>query len=410
MDNREVEMARFKAKAHGYRAAHEIAPMARILEVSAIVNVIEGFRKKHHIPKSELVIVDLMAGTGFLSKSLYRAGYRNLHAFEACNDMSQKTFGRSDSDHYALHPFADIFGITPLLKQVRPHIIICLAGFHHLIEFCQDGSVNEKGSVDIQERVVKVCMDALADDGMLLLADIHEDGFGEFGSSRWPYWEGRTSLGKKLYKASHVPPSVREILVKSDSPQSYSATVESRLANGRKENPALVWFRSVIDTLSTAGHKDIPLTKALACRLEEKYKVSTTSFSCPWIFPSRASLDNFLLTFWFDDVPRDSTTIPKVLTEAETINGIYVNGTFASFGWNLGFIAIESKTPTGVTMTRGTRRRLFWLFLCLFLLCGTTIALKTMTYSKAIYEVLDYFIMLLLGAVANEFFSEWRRR
>lgn len=328
----EIEMARFKQKAHGYRAAHEVAPSARAIEASAIANVIEGYRLKKHLSKSELVIVDLMAGTGFISKSLHQAGFKNIHAFEACNEMSQDS-SRQDED-FILHPFADIKAIGPLLRQIRPHVIVCLGGFHHLIEFEDDKkTVNAEASIALQEHVIKTCVESVSEDGMFLVVDVYEDGFESMSSTRWPYWSSGKAA-QMLLGPSAVPASVKEALLKSDSFQRFATITESQLSGGvRKTNPALHWFRRGVDELSTAGHKDIPMTARLVDRLSKDYKVSVAYAITPWVFPNKATLDNFLLTFWFDDIAQDTAKVAEILKRAEAISGVHINGTFASFGW-----------------------------------------------------------------------------
>jgi hypothetical protein len=405
----EVEMSRFKQKAHGYRTAHQVAPSARAIEAAAIVNVIEGYRLKKHLTRSELVIVDLMAGTGFVSKSLRQAGFENIHAFEACNEMSQDN-SRRDED-FILHPFADIKDIGPLLRQVRPHVIVCLGGFHHLIEFEDDKkTVNAEASIILQEQVIKTCVESVSDDGMFLLVDVYEDGFESMSSTRWPYWHsGRAS--HMLLAPSSVPLSVKNELLSSESFQKFATITESQLSGGvRKTNPALHWFRRGVDELSTAGHKDIPITARLIDRISKDYKVSVAYATTPWVFPNKATLDNFLLTFWFDDIAQDTAKVAEILKRAEEISGVHVNGTFASFGWNLSFVAIEAKTSDDQTIHRAAKGRMLLLFIGLILLGGTNFCLKLFSYWSEIYRALDTGISLVLGWLIGEWIAEWRRK
>jgi hypothetical protein len=410
----EIEMARFKQKAHGYRTAHQVAPSARAIEASAIVNCIEGYRLKKHLTKSELVIVDLMAGTGFVSKSLRQAGFKNIHALEACNEMSQETGGQHGSkqdEDFILHPFADIKAIGPLLRQIGPHVIVCLGGFHHLIEFEADKkTVNAEASITLQEQVIKTCVESVSDDGMFLLVDVYEDGFEKMSTTHWPYWHsGRAA--QLLLDPSAVPVSVKNDLLASDSFQKFATITESQLSGGvRKTNPALHWFRRGVDELSTAGHKDIPITARLIDRISKDYKVSVAYAITPWVFSNKATLDNFVLTFWFDDLTQDTAKVAEILKRAEEVSGVHVNGTFASFGWNLSFIAIEAKTSDDQTIHRAAKGRMIALFIALILLGGSNFCLKLFSYWTEIYRALDAGISLVVGWLIGEAMAEWRRK
>lgn len=83
-----LELEKFEKKSIGYKKALNVAPYARIHEILAIIGVIDGFIKKRNLLKSEITIVDLMSGSGYLSKFLSHNGYKKIYAIEASNFMS----------------------------------------------------------------------------------------------------------------------------------------------------------------------------------------------------------------------------------------------------------------------------------------------------------------------------------
>ena len=412
MENQDVELRRFRQKARGYRAAHELAPAARILEVFAVAGIVEGYRRKKGLSRGEIIVVDLMAGTGFLCDWLYRLGFRRLHALEACNEMSQGPSEKHDDRrHYDLHPIASADGIAPLLKRIQPHVIVCFAGFHHLIEYEPDGkTVNVSSSVDLQRRVARVCMDAVGEDGMLLIVDIYDDALKTTDFAKWPYWQkGKTFT--TLLKDSAIPESIKVPLLEASSFQEFSITVEKHLGGvPKKQNPSLSWFRQVVDAQSAAGHKDIALSNQLLDSLALAYRVSFVTTLCPWVFFSRATLQKFLVTFWFDDANQDVQKISQILAAAERINGLNTNGTYASFGWNLGFAVVEARNGGVLAVSRAARRRMVLLFWALLAFSVINVFLKLLSYWSNLYGFIDGLIPGVLGVILGEGMGEWQRR
>ncbi len=51
------------------------------------ISILEGYIKSQELNKESLIIVDLMAGDGYLTKFLINSGFKNIHAIEACNEM-----------------------------------------------------------------------------------------------------------------------------------------------------------------------------------------------------------------------------------------------------------------------------------------------------------------------------------
>jgi len=412
MENSEVELARFKKKAHGYRAAHELAPSARALEALAVGGIVAGYCRKKGLTRKDVVIADLMAGTGFLSEQLYLLGFRKLHAFEASNDMSKALAEQgSSSKHIDLHPFATLNDISTALKTVKPQVIVCMAGFHHLIEYEADQvRVNANKSIALQERVVSDCMSVLGDEGMLLLVDVYENDVQSEVSEQWPYWRPIKALGT-FQNGSLIPNMIKKDLLNAKSFRDYATVTKTHLCSvPKKVNPSLDWFRNVVDLKSQAGHKDIAFSRGFLKRMGNKYNLSFATIECPWIFLNRDLLQKYLITFWFEDAEIDGDKVRQIVEAAEKTNGVCANGGgYASFGWNLGYAVIENRVDRTKTSRRAVFRRLKVFLLVLVVLCFGNGCLKYFTYLNGIYEALDKVITALLGAVGNEVIAEWHR-
>jgi hypothetical protein len=412
MENQEIELTRFRRKARGYRAALELAPQARILEVLAIACILEGFRRRKELSRSEFTVVDLMAGTGFLSEQLHQLGFRNVHAFEACNDMSQSPPGQHDAGkHFTLHPFASVEGIEPLLKSIRPHAVVALAGFHHLIQYESDRkTVNVDASTALQERVVKTCMEALGTDGMLLIVDIYDDIVERPIPESWPYWCKANTVGS-LPNGAVIPQAIKKSLLEANTFHDFSETIERHLCSiPSKSNPSLGWFRSVVDQLSSTGHKDVALNKQLLDDLSAMYRVTFGTTPCPWLFENSAILQKFVVTFWFDAFSHDSQKVQEIVDKAEKVNGLHANTTFASFGWNLGYAILEARSSHVGTVFRAARRRMTILLWILLTLSAINISFKLFTYWSSLYSFLDKIVPAILGILGNEVWTAWKRR
>lgn len=146
--------------------------------------VLGACRKKGWRPEQTRV-VDLMAGTGVLSVALKAAGFEKTKAIEACAEMLPG--GSSDVEFVDRRSFANIRGA---LEEIRPQVIVSLAGFHHLIERTGKG-VDRLRSVAAQAILAGACVDALDPGGLLLVVDIAEDDdFGQLGIDGMNDWDG----------------------------------------------------------------------------------------------------------------------------------------------------------------------------------------------------------------------------
>ena len=115
MKSTDLELLRFTKKASSYRKALSNAPNSRILEIAPIISIIEGYIKSNELEKQNLVIVDLMSGSGYLTNYLKKSGFKKIHAIEACNEMS------ASSNYYngvQLHPISNIKETNKILKEM----------------------------------------------------------------------------------------------------------------------------------------------------------------------------------------------------------------------------------------------------------------------------------------------------
>ena len=406
MENRNIELTRFQKKAQGYRAAHQFAPHARDLEVLAIGATIEGYRRDHGLSQQELVVADLMAGTGFLCDALYKLGFRNLHALEACNDMSQKVTPQPNQNTYTKHSFADISKVSAILDSLSPHIIVCLAGFHHIIKYNTDGNTVDLGkSIELQGSVVQSCVNSLKPEGMLIIADIYDDTLASEGSCEWPYWSTGQHF-KEFLSGSSIPAIIIDDLASSSSFERFQViTLSSLSSNKGNANPSFHWFRDAVDVYSEIGHKDAALNKALIDDLRKQYQTSVFRLTCPWVFGTVAALKNFLQEFWFNGSLKQSYSLDNIYQEASRINGINEEQGFASFGWNLLYTCIVKPGDEESQNRRLARINLTLGSTLLFTLSLVNVALKHLTFMTQIQEKIDGVVLALFGYIGGDIYE-----
>lgn len=409
MENQDVELARFRLKAQGYRKAMSIAPEARSLEIFAIACILRGYCDELGLSRKDLIVVDLMAGTGFLSEQLYQFGFRKLHALEACNEMSQQGSGGHPDRNFNLYPFADIDGVQLLLRRIKPHVVVSIAGFHHLIKYAADGAVDAGGSVELQEQMAKACMEALGDDAMCLIVDIYEDSLGVGVPEQWPYWR-KASASRWPSGSAEIPPAVKDSLLNATTFREFSAAVTNQLCSvSGPANPSLAWFREVVDKLSSVGHKDIALSQPLLDKLSAAYRVSFATTPCPWLFANDVVLQKFLTTFWFDE-SKDVNVLSRINSEAARVNGIQMAPTCVTFGWNLGYLIVEANTGDGRAVARAASHRMAILASVLLALSATNILFKLLSYWSVLYGFMDNAVSAALALLMKEVVAAWQRR
>lgn len=335
------ELDRFKEKASSYREALKNQPGARLFELYPILWYLEKHRKAIGKRRDKIRIVDLMSGSGFLSENLYKLGYKNLHAVEFCEEMYK------DSSVYnskaTLHFMSSFDYLDGVLDEVKPDVIVTLASFHHLLIYNNDDQVNLDASIDMQSEVVDICMRALPDQGILLIADLIEAGVTEtplelFKSSMAVVARDLVKLGLNR--------ELGELLGQSSSLHGASSLLYRELGM-KSGNLSLNWFRTIVDKKTIIGHKDIAISPNFLQRVAS-YRPVVTKYICPWVFNERAQLDEFVYKKFAFGVAGEHG---QILTKDEAIScannhlGIRNDHGVYALGWNLGIVLLGKRDP-----------------------------------------------------------------
>jgi len=395
---RHLEVERFALKADGYRAALETSPEARSLEVAVIAALLRGCCADRGWNPANVKVVDLMAGSGFLGNFLYKVGFKQVWALEACDEMVVNHSAIEGVRHQRLHDWEELHG---RLREIEPHFIVSLAGFHHLIEY--DGKrLNRAASVIWQAEIIRECLSELRDDGLVMIVDLVEPtAISRHEWRTFSYWD------PSVFGVLHsLPPSIRSRLQEAKSLQDYEKIIENDLCGGRS-NPALRWFREVVDEKTEVGHEDIALSQELL-RLMRQYRgVKFAHFSCPWIFSSRIEAGFFLSRkFGFLIGRKDIEKVEaEVLEESERIVGLHevAEGRIV-FDWNLAALAIPG------TKCRNKEK---WVYeanaisIVTLLLLGFRLGLKSLFFGhfQEWVVLLDPAIWMAGGFLAKTFLS-----
>ncbi len=286
METRHVEIERFARKAAGYKKALELAPNARGIELGAVVAMVLGACKKKGWRPEQTRVVDLMAGTGVLSVALKAAGFEKTKAIEACAEMLPD--GSSGVEFVDGRSFANIRGA---LEELRPQVIVSLAGFHHLIE--RTGMrVDRLRSVATQAMLAGACVDALVPGGLVLVVDIAEDDdFGQLGIHSLNDWDGYAFKSLKCGGNE-----LRDDLIATTTIVEYEAALKARFGELSLDG-TLKWFREFVDPETTVGHDDVAISVPLLQLLRWRYgdALRVARFRCPWVFETETQATQFVL-------------------------------------------------------------------------------------------------------------------
>lgn len=352
MENSDIEIQRFAKKAKSYRQALQTAPKSRILEVAAIIATIEGYIKNNELDKKNLVIVDFMSGNGYLSNFLIQSGFKNVHAIEACNEMSY------DSENYQnveLHPISSINECNSILKRIKPDIIVSLASFHHLIIHNTDFSVNAKNSIELQSELITICGKNLNKEGLVVIVDLFDDSFLNVIDTYTDnnYW-AKKSL-KKIINSSFINSEIKKRINNSKSLDIYSESLKDIIPNlANQKNPSLNWFRNTVNKKTTLGHDDVALSKDLLEKISSKYNITADIFYCPWVFENQ---NQMLLFLWnkFGFINNETPLIKEedIIPLATKQVGINQHQDKEYYlGWSLGMITIRDKASKDRTFIK----------------------------------------------------------
>lgn len=337
------ELERFAKKAKYYRQALETNPSARLLEIYPILWYLERHRNSLGKRRKNLRIVDLMSGSGFLSENLFKLGYTDLHAVEFCKEMYQ------DASAYRkvrLHTLSSFDHLEGVLGELRPDVIISLASFHHLIVYGHEGQVDKQASTELQSHVVDICMRALPDQGVLMIADLIENEVKE--TPLEPFKSPMKNISASLGHLG-IDGSIVDILKLANSLHSASSILHREFGT-KSINVGLDWFRTTVDKKTSVGHKDIALSKDFVEKVSN-YRPIVTKYVCPWIFKNDNDLAEFVFNkfgFALDERKKGGLTKDDVKTLVIDKLGIRKNHGVSALNWNLGVVLLGKIEPFSV--------------------------------------------------------------
>lgn len=310
-----LELEKFEKKSIGYKKALNVAPYARIHEILAIIGVIDGFIKKRNLLKSEITIVDLMSGSGYLSKFLSHNGYKKIYAIEASNFMSCDSV--DGYKNISLVSIPDINSIPDTIKKINPDIIVSLASFHHMIVYEGDApNLNE--SIKKQEKIIDSCMHEMNKNSILIIVDIYNDDIFNIKLDEPNYWS--TNTFRKIVKPFKEYGFVKDI-VSTKSIKEFSDKLKKIMPNNAN-NPSHDWFHKVVDIKSTIGHKDVPISKELLESIQKKYELHSVLINTPWVFRNENEMSECISWFWFSEHINNDSAIEDVIDKLKNINGV----------------------------------------------------------------------------------------
>lgn len=395
------ELTRFQKKAQSYRQALEQEPCARLLELFPIIWYLEKYRKSLGKTRKAVKIVDLMAGSGFLSENLYKIGYTNIHSIEFCVEMCQdaKAFTKA-----RLHNITSFDFLEGVLEEIKPDVIISLASFHHLLVYYKNGQIDKSRSINLQADIVDMCMRSLPEQGILLIADLIDEGVTE--TSLEPFKGSMSPVADSLKKLG-AHPSIIETLARTESLHGASSNLHRYLLGLSGSGRSLRWFRDIVDTKTEIGHKDIAISQEFLVKVAN-YRPVVTKYVCPWIFDSRSRLVEFVYKkFGFGIQSKALTAVPKdevenlAFTELgiKDINGISV------LGWSLGIVLLGKHEPFSHDRKLTATITYLSIVVCVLVVACAS-RLLTGTYFNLDAEDLFLFLLTLpLGAIFGDWFA-----
>jgi hypothetical protein len=297
METRHVEVERFARRAADYKMALQIAPKARTLEIAAVVNLVAGLCDKGGWDRHSVCIVDLMAGSGVLTRALHACGFSSVVPIEACGEMRP-----DDSNELGYLNGQAFQRLKATLAHEEPDIIVSLAGFHHLLQYA--GTTPDKAaSVAYQLDVIDTCMSSLNPGGYLLIVDITEvTNLASLNMSPIKAWAECPLGDGHLFSSDEL-----KHLSSAKSLKQFSQKVEKIFGQIKKDCP-VQWFRRIVDTRTTLGHKDCAISDPLLRVLSLQYpdSVQASLFCCPWIFGDLNQAEEFVLYKFGFLVERDT--------------------------------------------------------------------------------------------------------
>lgn len=396
------ELSRFKEKAASYRKALEEEPNARLLELYPIIWYLERYRTGLGKRKESIKIVDLMAGSGFLSENLYKLGYTNIDAVEFCTEMSKDASAYFDKAR--LRNITSFDHLEGVLDGIKPDVIISLASFHHLLVYDNTDTVDKLRSINLQTDVVDMCMRSLPEEGILMIADLIDEGVAE--TSLEPFKAPMSSIANDL-KQLGVDGQIVELLSKNSSLHGASSNLHRTLGvsgNGK----SLRWFREIVDKKTAVGHKDIAISQDFLQKVAN-YRPIITKYVCPWIFASRTKLLKFVYKkfgFGIDHasgIPVLSESEVEMLVDEKL--GIRNVLNHSTLGWSLGIVLLGKHEPFA-KVRKLTTYAWYLLAMVVVLLIALGLRLLADVYVEMDVQAIFFFLLSLpIGAIFGDWFA-----
>lgn len=399
MERENIEIKRFIDKAEGYIKGLSLAPYARIFEIVAILNVINDFVSKSDIPKSKIRIVELMAGSGYLTKFLSLNGFKHLHVFEISSNMASNITNQNHNYHF--HPISDLSEIETPLKEINPHIVVSLAGYHHLIEYSSGENIDIAKSVDFQRKVTELSIKYTAKNHLVLIADIFDTELLKEVQIEPVYWNKKAL---KFIPSNLISKKTISELKKTTDLKSYSETLKRNFSNPiSPKNSTIKWFRDLVDNYSLPGHKDVALSKNFISTINSNYSVNYSTFYTPWLFKNKTQLNEFIHSFWFSELkPGKSESDINNYLEKNHLIKTMDDGTF-TFNWELAIITVQKKDC--IKVSNFFRKGIFYSIILIVLLI-LAILVKKYTKFFDFTFVLDKVIWINYGVILKDILYE----
>lgn len=395
------ELERFALKADSYKRALNRFPDARILEVYPIIDVINSHCRWHSIRDAKnLKIVDLMAGSGFLTRLLQKAGFRNIHSIELCPEMAQNS-RVWDLQGVTFVPVTSLEDLSLQLNKINPDIIISLASFHHLIVYNDENELNLERSIDQQIHVINMAMQSLRPKGLLMIADLAEpDAISTEITYKGINTLSKTSCDmKKIGLQEWLCPRVRDY----DSYRDFSNFLKEKIPPPSTYT-SLQWFRNVIDSQTSIGHKDIALHNRLLERLRTgKYYYSFSHYYCPWLFYNQFDAKEFLYNKFGFAANEENMLLSddQVFDLAERRLGIINSNNLVFLNWDLALLSVHKVKPGKNIPSTST---------VVFCLAAMNVVMLAVNLFKLDFrsdagKAAETFLTILLGMLINEFIN-----
>lgn len=241
-----------------------------------------------------------------------------------------------------------------LTNQIKPNIILSLAGIHHIYEIV-DGEVYQEQSEALQETVILGWARSLTENGFMVIADVTKPDIPPVFPGKAVELESRNvliterlkQLVEPLARITHDFDLFNENIPKTFA--EYSNRLLAKLPTVAKSQPGL-WFRNIVAERGIYGHIDYFLNAPKICEtlIGNGFDVQFYELPTPWIFNS---LESFLYFFYekfgfgpqvdsFDEIPTNIRLMIK--TECENYLGITnLKGGAVSVGWRLGYYIVR---------------------------------------------------------------------